>query len=374
MHTNSFITYKICFCRTTFRASAISIRDFSLIATKAHLTGFKRPFTDWDEDSNLTNKQKTYTWGDDNFVDEIQGISEMESIHFVVPETGARIFRHNLILSDGNFYQLGARDLLEYIAHKIEGKHWLVDDTPDLPYRTIDFIFDFKELSHVCEKTRVAISEFSLHNDNPINQFLFIIDWIVANFGKDVLGSYEKVKEILLGTTWNSTGDFHETMLSKTNRRLNDIHILLQDRFNRGSYSDIGRWLDCVNEYATNNMQGKLYFSEIYDLDFDSFIAFLSNVFSEIGIPLIFNNKKECFSFLPDAYDHNQFIQFFVAREFMDYATTTEQKCSLFEYCTANDNGQMNNDCQTNPIARGRQDELCPFGQLVKLYDLHKIT
>ena len=70
-------------------------------------------------------------------------------------------------------YNLGARDLLEYIAYKIEAKHFPSKEKyPQLPYNSVDLLFSHYGLSYVPEDIRLCIAEVCLYNDNPI-RFLF---------------------------------------------------------------------------------------------------------------------------------------------------------------------------------------------------------
>ena len=87
----------------------------------------KRPFSDWSDDDLLTMKQNNYTWGSHEFdmYNEWGGIKKIKVEHFESP-TKARIFRFDIITESGKEYQIGARDFLEYIAHKIEEKNWEV--------------------------------------------------------------------------------------------------------------------------------------------------------------------------------------------------------------------------------------------------------
>ena len=58
--------------------------------------------------------------------------------------------------------------MLEYIAHKIETKHY-DDFVYQTPYKTIDHIFDFYQLSDIPPNIRLNIVEYCLYNDNPVH-------------------------------------------------------------------------------------------------------------------------------------------------------------------------------------------------------------
>ena len=70
-------------------------------------------------------------------------------------------------------YILGARDFLEYIAYKVELKFYPNRTTaPQLPYESIDIIFDKHGLSSVSEEKRICVAEFCLYNDAPMHMLI----------------------------------------------------------------------------------------------------------------------------------------------------------------------------------------------------------
>ncbi len=360
------------FLSYNLRQNMVELRDFRLIVQRAQSTGFSRPFEHWDDDSVETSRQFSYTWGDDAVLDEAPAIESMESEHFVIPETGARVFRHAIIFAGFGYYQFGARDLLEYIAYKIESKHWLAE-SPALPYLTVDHVLNFVGLETLCEKSRIVLVEVALHNDNPANQLLVMAEFIKAQFPQDSLSSYDQFSRALLSFEWNSAGGFSETLVSKTERRLNDLTLSLQMHFGHDDTSEIKRWIERVDDFVRENMQGRLFFADLYSLDGDDFFSELNRIVAEIGVPIVMNGIGEMISLLPSDYRHEQFLQLYVNRSFVDFAKDADTKCKLYDFCSASNPDIMNEDCLANPIARGSYEELCPFGKLVKQYDLHRI-
>jgi ADP-glucose pyrophosphorylase len=100
-----------------------------------------RPFQEWNEDCQITNKQMDYTWGDDKFFDKINLIRNIDKDYFTIP-SGPRVYRYFIFSDKIKRYQVGARDMLEYISHKIENKH-LETNAYDFPYRTVDKLFEY---------------------------------------------------------------------------------------------------------------------------------------------------------------------------------------------------------------------------------------
>ena len=81
-----------------------------------------------------------------------------------------KVYTYYIPVNNGSIqYNLGYQDLLEYIAHKIVIKHCpRTIKSPQLPYETLDLLFEHYGLSHVLEVIRLCIAEFCLFNDNPI--------------------------------------------------------------------------------------------------------------------------------------------------------------------------------------------------------------
>lgn len=108
-------------------------------------------------------------------------------------------------------------------------------------------------------------------------------------------------------------------------------------------------------------------------MDKDSFFSTIYSLIDRIGVPIILNDNDEMTSLLPEKYDSNQFIQFHAAQKFLEYISHDGKTCPLIAVCETNNDSIINDDCYNNAIVRGLDDELCPFGQLVRTYNLHKV-
>ena len=87
-----------------------------------------RPFTKWNENSVLLRDQRKYTLGKSEFLSNRPCIESIKKDYFVIPSTGAKVYKYALMLKQPKKkYHIGAVDMLEYIAHKIESKHYGVN-------------------------------------------------------------------------------------------------------------------------------------------------------------------------------------------------------------------------------------------------------
>lgn len=178
------------------RNTIISNRYFSLISS----TGYNqkeltRPFSKWDEDSELTMKQFAYTWGGKDFNNYKGKIVNIKNEYFEI-YTGARVFGYILTTDVKYQYHIGARDFLEYIAHKIEEKNWQVSH-PVFPYQTIDLIFEYYKLDWIVDEVKLCLVEYSLYNDNPMNQLVHMLEQCVTK-QPEMFKDYHKCSSYLL--------------------------------------------------------------------------------------------------------------------------------------------------------------------------------
>lgn len=353
------------------RNTLVSNRDFTLIcSTGFHEKELIRPFEKWDDDSKLTLKQLTYTWGGGEFKNEKERITSIDSQCFKI-FTGANVYGYVLTTETGYKYHVGARDFLEYIAHKIEARNW-VTSHPVFPYETLDLIFDYYNLGWVNDEVKMCLVEFSLYNDNPMNQLV----WIINNFlnkNADILETYEICKNALLRLQWNSTGEFHETIFTKTERRLTDLKKSLSERYANNNFDGIKKWIDHVIAFSANELSNRFIFTELFMLNSSDFKGKISHFIKEIGIPLVFNMNDECVSLLPASYDQNDFVQLYAANKFMDFVLSKQSACQMLDFCKSSRPEILDKNCSENPILRASCDPLCPFGFFVKSYGLHDI-
>ncbi|MEA3234390.1 hypothetical protein OP492_06980 [Pseudomonas mosselii] len=381
-HDQTFIHEYIHFIQDIFLAYCIrsnleEVNRLARVAQVAYIKGVERPFDEWGDELSCMSLQSANTWGGGKFIDKGSRILRFETTRHVIASTQARVFKHVAVLESGETYHVGARDMLEYIAHKIEAKHWETNQ-PDFPYRTMDYVFDYMGLSDISDASRIALVEFCLHNDNPFHHFLVSVkdmkDGKLNVVAAEALGDFEKLRNVLPRIQWNAKGGFRDTMSTKVQRRLRDLQNALGEKFHQHNFADIARWVESVIDYVAATLQGRLVFSELFNMEGEDFFSAIEGMIAEIGIPLIFNSKEECITLLPEGYNQNQFIQFYVAYKFMsEFIVCTENTCPLCMFCENSDESVMTEDCVSNALARAEGQQLCPFGQFIKTYQLQRI-
>ena len=333
-----------------------------------------RPFKQWDEDQILMRRQLLATWGFSNSRNTAGKISGITSQYFTIP-TVQNIYSYKLKI-DEIPYQVGARDFLEYIAHKIEDKYWSAAAAPDLPYRTVDRIFEYYGLECIPTEVRICIVEYCLYNDNPVHMLIFMLmqkGGIKNNINTFMdLGS---CSEYLLNLAWASRGGFLESIFSKTERRLNDLSDRLNSHYQHPLFDSVQLWINNVIKYCKNNFRGKFIFAELYNHTSQPLFAnSLNKIIDDIGIPIIENVNHRFMNLLPKQYKVDQFIQFYILHQFMNYIKSDKSKCPIYDFCVANANCKIDRSlCLHHPLSGLEEEELCPFKAFIKLYGLSNV-
>ena len=333
-----------------------------------------RPFNQWGEDQDLVYEQLLATWGDSEFRDYAGRISGITSKSFTIP-TGQNIYSYILEI-DGTSYRVGARDFLEYIAYKIEDRYWGAANAPDLPYKTVDRIFEYYGLECIPTEVRVCIVEYCLYNDNPIHMLISLFmenDKIKDNI--DIFMDLKSCSDYLLNLAWVSRGGFFESIFSKTERRLNDLSHILNSYYQHPLFDSVQLWINNVLKYSKNNFTGRFIFSELCNHPSQtSFAASLNKIIADIGIPIIENAKHQFMNMLPEQYQVDQFVHFYILHQFMNYVNSKKSQCPIYDFCVSNANCEIDRKlCLCNPVSGLDEEELCPFKAFIKLHGLSEV-
>lgn len=335
-----------------------------------------RPFNDWNENSRILRTQRHITLGGNKFIKNAPCIESVKSnVQFIVPSTGARVFEYTLVLKQPRKnYHIGAVDMLEYIAHKVESKHYQVD-TYQMPYQTIDYVFDHYQLSDIPFDVRLCIVEYCLYNDNPVHLlFSKFLDnnFIVTN--KKIFTNYKKCYMFLLNDYfWHAKGGFYENAQSKVLRRLKNFKDELTNQFNAHQFDAIIFWIDKVTTFVEENFINKFLFSDIYQMSLQELMDYINNILDAVGFPLIMNKENKCKSILSPDIEQQQFIQFYILEKFMQYIETKDKACPIYDFCNAN--GSISNkSCKVFPDLSINAIGNCPYSMFLASYNLTNIT
>jgi hypothetical protein len=333
--------------------------------------------------SNLINEEvlhlertSQFTWGDNAFHMKVKSIDKIRREEEVVERYGYKLYKYFLSGSGVDDYQFGARDLLEYIASKIETRHFPdVPSPPDLPYRSVDLVLAFNDLAHLSDIKRIALAEYCLMNDNPAHRLMVVIEEIKDGYFRGAeLNDDDTFIEFLFNHQWVAVSRPYESMADKLNRRYVELRATLQDQFSENSSPLIHAWLGEALDYAQRTIGGLSLFSTFYEMSTEQFKAAISAVISNLGVPLIVNKNGELGSSLGDESSKSEFIQLLLAYQFSEYIKSDETACPMFSTCER-DNPELIDevDCIEGPFRRASDEELCPFGVFVKTTGLSTV-
>lgn len=371
------------------RYNLSNVRHFFCILEFAHRYGkVTRPFNNWTNESRTLMTQFERSFGGftenkhDGFINFVSEIGNPNSDFVMTSGFDSnlqirrehRVYRYNLpVYEKGKSipidYNLGARDLLEYIAYKIEVKKIKNRAlAPQLPYESIDLIFDKYGLSYISEDIRLCIAEFCLHNDTPIHFLLHIlldnVDFktFISN------NSYEDIYKYLLslGTV---TRDGHiESLSGKTQRRLKEFASELKIQYK--GFSEIESWILKISDYVERELSERFVFSDMYKMETNEFNEFISSVIDYIGVPLVLNSKENYISIMSNKTEEMQFIQFYILQKFIGFVKSkNERLCPVYDFCSAN-GGICNENCILNSELLIKGNKNCYYTEFLKTYGL----
>lgn len=369
------------------RMNLSRLRWFFNIRQSAMKKGFiKVPFSEWDNESKTIILQYNMSIGGCksprfiNYVEKIENVTP--TFEKASGFDGAYSMRHrefnvytyNMNVNNRISYNLGARDLLEYIAYKIESKHFIFNGMmPQLPYESVDLLFEHYGLSHVSDNIRLCIAEVCLYNDNPI-RFLFVTFLENQKFKQEIVNlSYGQVYNILLSFEFKSADGVSETITHKTNRRLKQLEDDLSWHYT--NFAGIKKWIKKVNDFAKAELSNRFIFSDMYEMDTNKFEETLSYIIGNVGLPLVMNNKEECISLQPHQDNADEFIQFYILQSFFNYVLGGTKRtgiCPIYKFCKANGN-ICNDQCNNNLQLEQLENKECPYFKFLKSYDLINI-
>lgn len=370
------------------RYNLSNVRCFFNILESANKRGnIIRPFNDWNEESRTLIMQFERSIGgdteNDRFIDTVAKIGNATSNYVTFSgfdgnlqiQRQHRVYKYFLpVYKEGNTnpikYNLGARDILEYIAYKIELKNYPNrPSAPQLPYESIDLIFDKYGLSHISDDIRLCIAEHCLYNDTPIHLLLNLLG--NDEFKKFITNSnYEEIYNYLLFSITVTRDGHGEPLIAKTQRRL--IQFANELRTQYSCFDEIGNWILKINDFVQSELLGHFIFSDMYKMQNDRFNEFISSVIYQIGVPLVINSKEKYVSIQSSEIEVSQFVQFYILQNFMNFVKSKSALCPIYNFCKAN-GGVCNENCTLNPHMKISGNMDCYYAKFLKSYGLYDV-
>lgn len=370
------------------RYNLSNVRYFFNILESAHKNGkIIRPFDEWTDESRALKTQFIRSFGgivrngSDKFIDQVSEIVKISANSEITSgfDSNLNVKREHHVYSyclsvlkvgetEPISYHLGARDLLEYIAYKIELKNFPNRPlAPQLPYESVDLIFSKYGLSHITDDIRLCIAECCLYNDNPI-RFLFNILLGNEEIKKFISkSSYEEIYEYLLNLETVTRDGYSESLINKTRRRLEQFANELYMQYS--GFDEIRKWILKVNNFVENKLQERFIFSDLYKMNNDEVHKFINDVISQIGVPLVINSKGKYISIHLNETEALQFIQFYILQNFIVFVCNKTPVCPIYNFCKANE-GICNDNCILNNQNSIKGNKNCCYRKFLETYGL----
>lgn len=325
--------------------------------------------------AELTTRQTSMTRGCNKFVSSVGRLKDVQVMEVPVVEHGYKLYQYDLTLDDGTIYQFGARDLLEYIACKIESKHFPSGQKlPDLPYYSVDILVRHYGVSYLSDFKRIALAEYCLLNDNPGRHLMLFIEELQAGAIDDIAkGSDKAFAQFLRNAHWKSNGVRFESIPEKLDRRSGELRHALQARFPQVAFPEIYSWLDRVINFARDALAGGNFFAELLAAETPNFFGVINHILEQVGVPLVVNDDGEMGTSLGSDQEKDQFLQLLLAYEFLDYLDRDDMQCPMIQVCERDRSDLINDDCLDAPFRRALRNDLCPFGAFAKTHGLDRI-
>lgn len=340
----------------TIKRNLTMVRGFFDIISFAETYEYiKRPFNNWSQDYKNLMTQFCITMGVTKFIDQVLSIKNISNFYIKMQGYDGHlntvrqfnVYGYKMLIetskANSEEYILGARDFLEYIAYKIESKfNPNRPKAPQLPYESIDIIFDEYGFTSVSEEKRICVAEFCLFNDAPMHMLINTL-FNDKDFVKLLInGDYQEVYEYLMTCEIVTRDGNSELLTEKTLRRLNQFAEELRYQYN--GFNLIVEWITKVNAFIKENFYGKFLFSDIYNMNLQESKTIILKIINEIGVPIVSNSKKQFVSLGFNQSEKAQFAQIYTLQHFLEFVCSDLKECPVYDFCKANA-GKNSSNC-----------------------------
>ncbi|WP_018609919.1 hypothetical protein [Uliginosibacterium gangwonense] len=329
-----------------------------------------------NEDISLATKINQTTWGDCSFCDNVEKINRIELQEAAIEGKNYKLHKYLLQGIGIIDYHFGARDFLEYIASKIEARHFPSDNKlPDLPYRTVDLVIEHEGLGYLSDVKRIALAEYCLLNDNPARRLMVVIGDIKSRILEGVeFADDDEFIDFILQLEWLAQDIPFRTIAEKIAQRYAQFQETLERLFPENAFPLIYAWLSETLRSTQELIAGRGLFSALYQMNTDQFRETMNLLLSRLGVPLIVNGSEQLGTSIGDDSSKSQFIQMLIVYQFSEYIKNDTTSCPLYSTCEGDTPELINSDCIDAPFRRASNKELCPFGLFVKTMGLSTVT
>lgn len=287
--------------------------------------------------------------------------------------TKYRVFYYDLMTRERKSFLFGFACLKEYVAHAIQKKFIPTTDHPDVPYQIAEQIVS-KEYPEFGNDPMhlVALCDASLMCFHPAEMFFNMIDRMKASkfIPLDTKGIYDFAFQNLTFHGQNGVETVESLFVKIVDHTDKQFFDTLQSVPFLPNYHWLKLILDRAKKLRLNNPN---FMTELVENE-HKLSNFFFDIFRSLGTPF-FTNKKELGGFVPpnDIEEiPSQPYQLLVFKQIIN-VYSGQRNCSLYNFCKSSQGEDITNEhCKISPWERGKEAELCPFGQLWKTWGLNE--
>lgn len=272
-----------------------------------------------------------------------------------------------LYTNKGNLH-FGAREIMESMAYTIQRVCYR--DTPehdDFPYMTAYKVAAFYDTEFARDpKKLVALCEMSLMTSNPGMLFVTAMKDFQSK-SVDVNGIFDYFKKLRF-TNGNIP---EESSIDEIYSKISGLAYRHFIGYYKGEplFKAEVEWIERIQKFSDEHKKRtQSVFLDIMEGGEASQNSMLRKIVSDIGGPMMKNNKGNCFGF-----DNTPNLSIIAATKsiFYDVFVNGENKCGLYGWCIQNPDNNIDENCPYEPWKRCESpDTMCAFSMLWRRWGL----
>ena len=253
-------------------------------------------------------------------------------------------------------YELGYYGFIENMVCLMEAHIFGEQSLPLFPYHSIEKVLLYYKKAF--SKTEVVkICEIALLFHDPIMAFLGFLDKYKG----------DNSDEGLINAFYKDVGfngpDENETSIDKyIEKTFVESKREISGWFERDFCMDINVWVNKLYAWGQEKRKDKLFLSKIICNEREKAKSIVFETIKETGIPLILNNKMQCFSIFHESIVNTTVL--LGLSELYDYLFDSKNDCGLYDYCKGHLSEVGDSFCENclkSPCENVNKEPLCMF-------------
>jgi len=270
-------------------------------------------------------------------------------------------------------FNFGAECILEGMAHLVEQQFLNEVDHPQFPYFIVENLAEFIYPEFARSKIAlIFLCDIALNSFHPgLIFYNLLLDMKKQSFIPNSQGELFNFCQKYSFQSENQTSGFFSLFLECSGYAEKEIKEL----FTIPLYKKIQTWLtNFITEARKMRNVDFCFWDKVFDIRNNrSEIECFLDLFRSIGFPIFSNNQQHyCICNDPEI---QKLLLVFPAINEVQEVLFGKNCCGLKEYCAKHLPNCFNeNDCFNAPWVKSNQAQLCPFGQVWRMWGLSEFT